>query len=158
MKYEYSKDELLHKAASFCSLSEHCSLEVKDKLANWGASQAIVEEIIQYLEQQNYLNHRRYCSFFVKDKFLFNKWGKVKIAYALKHKQIDSELITEALDTIHDEEYLELLISLFTAKLRVLKFNSEYEKRGKLIRFAMSRGFENKVIDEALKAMKVREE
>ena len=158
MKREYTKEELLHKAAAFCSLSEHCSSEVEDKLTIWGATNIQQQEIMQYLIGENYLNHQRFCAFFVKDKFRFNKWGKTKIAYALKSKQIEPELIVESLNAIDDDEYLELLVSLLKTKLRGLKFNSEYEKRGKLIRFALSRGFENRVIDTALKALKVSEE
>ena len=158
MKQEYSKEELLHKAAAFCSTCEHCSSEVEEKLTKWGASQAVQKEIINYLIKENYLNHSRFCAFFVKDKFKFNKWGKIKIAYALKSKQVEPELIAEALNSIDDDEYLELLVSLLKTKLKGLKFNSEYEKRGKLIRFALSRGFENRVIDTALKALNVTEE
>ena len=158
MTHEYTKDELLHKAAAFCSTCEHCSFEVEEKLTKWGASQAVQKEIINYLTKENYLNHSRFCAFFVKDKFKFNKWGKIKIAYALKSKQVEPEMIAEALNSIDDDEYLELLVSLLKTKLRGLKFNSEYEKRGKLIRFALSRGFENRVIDTALKALNVTEE
>jgi regulatory protein len=158
MTHEYSKDELLHKAAAFCSTCEHCSSEVEEKLTKWGASEVIQKEIINYLTKENYLNHSRFCSFFVKDKFKFNKWGKTKIAYALKSKQVEPELIAEALNSIDEDDYLDLLVSLLKTKLRGLKFNSEYEKRGKLIRFALSRGFENRVIDTALKALNVTEE
>ena len=158
MTHEYTKDELLHKAAAFCSTCEHCSSEVEEKLTKWGASLAVQKEIINYLTKENYLNHSRFCAFFVKDKFKFNKWGKTKMAYTLKTKQVEPELIAEALNSIDDDEYLELLVSLLKTKLRGLKFNSEYEKRGKLIRFALSRGFESKITDTALKALKVSEE
>ena len=35
MKKEYTFNELLHKAASYCSISEHCISEVNDKLKAW---------------------------------------------------------------------------------------------------------------------------
>jgi len=38
MKKEYTLEELLHKAASYCSISEHCVLEVEDKLTAWGVA------------------------------------------------------------------------------------------------------------------------
>jgi regulatory protein len=87
----------------------------------------------------------------VKDKFRFNKWGKIKISYALKQKGLSNDLITAALATIDDGEYEEMLASLLKTKLAGLKYEFEYEKQGKLFRFAQSRGFENNVIERVLR-------
>ena len=45
MKKEYSFEELLHKAASYCSISEHCISDVEDKLKqyrDWETQASIV--------------------------------------------------------------------------------------------------------------------
>jgi len=151
MKKEYSFDELLHKAASYCSISEHCVLEVEDKLTAWGIIDSDKQKIIDYLKAEDFVNEKRYCAYFVKDKFRFNKWGKIKISFALKAKKIDKKLIENALNIIDDGEYEEMLASLLKTKLSGLKYEFEYEKQGKLFRFAQSRGFENNVIERALR-------
>jgi len=89
----------------------------------------------------------------VKDKFRFNKWGKFKISYALKAKGLDKGIIDDALNTIDDGEYEELLASLLKTKLVGLKYEFEYEKQGKLFRFAQSRGFENNIIERVLRSI-----
>ena len=153
MKKEYSLEELLHKAASYCSISEHCVSEVETKLDAWCIGCDDKSTIIKRLITEDFINEKRFCIYFVKDKFRFNKWGKIKISFALKGKGIDNALISEALNTIDDGEYEELLASILKTKLAGLKYEFEYEKQGKLFRFAQSRGFENNVIEKALRSI-----
>lgn len=153
MKKEYSLEELLHKAASYCSISEHCISEVETKLAAWCVGCDDKSAIIKRLIEEDFINEKRFCIFFVKDKFRFNKWGKIKISFALKGKGVDNALISEALNTIDDGEYEEMLASILKTKLGGLKYEFEYEKQGKLFRFAQSRGFENNVIEKALRSI-----
>ena len=153
MKKEYSLEELLHKAASYCSISEHCVSEVETKLDAWCVGCDDKSSIIKRLIAEDFINEKRFCIYFVKDKFRFNKWGKIKISFALKGKGIDNALISEALNTIDDGEYEELLASILKTKLVGLKYEFEYEKQGKLFRFAQSRGFENNVIEKALRSI-----
>jgi len=151
MKKEYTLEELLHKAASYCSISEHCISEVEDKLNAWCIECDDKAKIINRLIDEDFINEKRYCAYFVKDKFRFNKWGKVKISYALKQKGLSDELINAALQTIDEGEYDEMLAALLKTKLTGLKYEFEYEKQGKLFRFAQSRGFENNVIERVLR-------
>jgi regulatory protein len=153
MKKEYTIEELLHKAASYCSISEHCVSEVEDKLNAWGVSSGDKQKIIDRLISEDFINEKRFCTYFVKDKFRFNKWGKIKITFALKSKGLDKEIILNAIGTIDDGEYEEMLASLLKTKLVGLKYEFEYEKQGKLFRFAQSRGFENNVIERALRTI-----
>ena len=153
MKKEYSLEELLHKAASYCSISEHCVSEVETKLDAWCVGCDDKSTIIKRLIAEDFINEKRFCIFFVKDKFRFNKWGKIKISFVLKGKGIENALISEALNTIDDGEYEEMLASILKTKLGGLKYEFEYEKQGKLFRFAQSRGFENNVIEKALRSI-----
>ena len=59
MKKEYTLDELLHKAASYCSISEHCIYEVEEKLSLWGVSDKDKGEIIKRLISEDFINEKR---------------------------------------------------------------------------------------------------
>jgi len=153
MKKVYTLEELLHKAASYCSISEHCVSEVEEKLNAWCVECNDKSEIINRLISEDFINEKRYCTHFAKDKFRFNKWGKIKISYALKQKGLSEELINHALTTIDDGEYEEMLASILKTKLKGLKYEFEYEKQGKLFNFAQSRGFESQIIYRIVKSI-----
>lgn len=153
MKKEYTFEELLHKAASYCSISEHCISEVEDKLSAWGIDDDGRQRIITRLLDEDFINEKRFCVAFTKDKFHFNKWGKIKISYALKQKGLTSEFISAALATIDDGEYEEMLAVLLKTKLKTMKWQYEYEKMGKLFNFAQSRGFESSVVDRVIRTI-----
>jgi regulatory protein len=143
-------DILLNKAATYASRCEHCESEVREKLVAWGGSNKEVDEIIAYLIEERYVDNQRYANSYTKDKFRFNHWGKYKISIMLRSKDICNEIIEEALGQIDDEEYLEKLQQILKDKLRSLKYSSEYEKKGKLFKFAQSRGFESGAISKVI--------
>ena len=143
-------DILLNKAATYASRCEHCESEVREKLVDWGANSDEIDKIINYLIEERYINNQRYANSYTRDKFRFNHWGKYKISMMLRSKDIDSDTIEEALGQIDEEEYLEKLQQILKDKLRSLKYSSDYEKKGKLFKFAQSRGFESNAISKVI--------
>ena len=146
-------NEALQKAAAYCSLSEKCEYEVKEKLRTWDVSNTDVAKVIDQLRHDDFINDARYCTYYTRDKFRFNRWGKIKIGMMLRSKQLPEEEITNALAQIDEAEYEEALVVLLQAKLRTLSYKFEYEKQGKLFRFAQSRGFEHNIISNVLRQL-----
>ncbi len=134
------------RAASYCSTAERCRSEVRRKLEEWNAPPAAFDRILNYLESENYLNEARFCRAFSHDKLRYSGWGRIKISQALRLKEIDASLIKDALAELDDEEYTATLKKLIAAKNRTLRAASDYERNGKLIRFAAGRGFEPSLI------------
>ena len=134
--------EALAATAGYCSIAEHCISEVVEKLRRFELTSEDQTKLIKYLQDEGYLNESRYAKAFVKDKFRFSKWGRIKIRYALRQKGIASSLAEEGLSEIAEEDYQEMLTDLLRQKKRSIKANSPYELRGKLLRFAAGRGFE----------------
>lgn len=141
---ELTESEALNKAAAYCSLAERCPAEVEAKLLAWGiASEAATRRILDFLKRENFLNEERYCRAFIRDKYRFSQWGRQKIAMALRQKQISATLYASCFaEEIDEEEYRSILKKLLAAKQRATRARNRYELEGKLIRFALSRGFE----------------
>ena len=142
MKKECTENQALYKAEAYCSVAERCESEVRAKLEQWGAPQACWDKIISRLTVDNYISSSRYVGTFVREKCRFNKWGKKKIIQALKMKQLPDTFIDEAMDAIDREEYISNLSFLLQRKMKEVKARNDYERNGKLIRFALGRGFE----------------
>ena len=113
--------EALAFAAAFCSTSERCKSEVLDKTARFELDSEEQMKMIQRLQQEGFLDEKRYIKAFVNDRFRFNKWGRVKIRYMLRQKGVSSELIEEELGLIPDEDYLEMLLTLLKQKRAIHK-------------------------------------
>lgn len=150
---ELTESEALGKVAAYCSMSEHCMSEVVAKLESWNMPEDAVKRIIERLIKEKYIDEVRYCRCFVKDKLRFNKWGKVKIGQTLRQKQISSETINLSLDAVDEDEYQRILLELISAKRKSVKAKNDYELNGKLIRFALGRGFGMDVIQRCLKQL-----
>ncbi|GAE84539.1 regulatory protein RecX [Bacteroides reticulotermitis] len=146
MSAQVTEEEALKKVASYCSTAERCRSEISDKLQRWGIAYEAVARILTWLETENFIDEERYCRAYVNDKFRFAKWGKVKIAQGLYMKKIPSDVAWRHLNGVDEEEYLSILRSLLASKRKSIHAQDDREEAGKLIRFAMSRGFEIKDI------------
>lgn len=151
MKKECTKEEALLKAESYCSVSEHCKDDVIRKLEQWGVSADAYDSIVAQLVKDRFVDEQRYAIAFVRDKYRFNQWGRIKITQALKMKHIATECISVAMEEVDEEEYLSILTSLLQKKQKGVKGTSDYERNGKLIRFAAGHGYE---MGEILRCMK----
>ncbi len=151
MKKEYSAEEILYKAAAYCSLAERCESEVRTKLTVWGmAEEALQDRIIDYLYQENYLSEERYCKAFVHDKLLYQHWGRIKIKAMLQAKRLPRQVIQEALGQIDEEGYQQVLCELLLKKQKSLRGEESEMQRIKLFRYATSHGFLYNEIEHAL--------
>jgi len=143
-------DEILYKLAAKCSTSEQCLSDVESKLAKYDLTEEERTRILRHLVEEKYIDDRRYAEAFVRDKYRFNKWGRIKIAQGLRMKGIDSETISTAMKAIDEAEYLDILRDLIKAKRKSTRGKNDYEINGKLVRFATGRGFEYAAIRQCM--------
>ncbi len=144
-------DQALNRAAQLCSKGEQCPSDIYEKAQEWGLSEAEAARLVGYLTTEKYLDEARYVHAFVHDKFTYQHWGKVKIAYALRMKGINDALVDDNMEEIIDPEvYLQTCMSLIDAKIKGMEIPLSQADRAKVFRFAAQRGFEPSVISKAL--------
>ena len=136
----------LSKTMALCSRREYCPEDIRLKLESWGVSEDDAGRVIMILTKENFLNERRYAEAFVKDKFNYNKWGKVKIAAHLKMKKVPAGIVSSALECIDDELYRRILNELIVSHRRSVKAKNQYDLKGKLLRYGLSKGFESQLL------------
>ena len=133
---------VLTKAMAFCSKSEKCRFDVTAKLREWELPDEDIPRALDYLIKERFLDEKRFVLFYINDKLRFNQWGKIKLTYMLRQKQIPEELIRSGLSHIDDNLYNKTLFDILKIKIRSVKGESDYERKGKLAVFAQSHGFE----------------
>ena len=145
-------EQAYSKAANLCSAAEKAPQEILDKLVSWGISEEQISKIISRLKEENFLNEARFAHAFINDKFKYEHWGRIKIAYHLRNKGIDSALASNTMDDVIDEEeYLSVLSDLLQTKMRGMTLPLSKNDKAKLVRFASQRGFESNKIFRALR-------
>lgn len=133
-----------------CSKGEKCKSDIRKKLYDWKAKPEEFDRIIGELVKQQFIDEERYTNYYVKDKFRFNKWGRIKIKAMLFQKQIPENLILEALGKIKEEDYIEMLINVIKDKQKNIRETDTYKKKVRLLQFASGRGFEPNLILKVL--------
>ena len=144
--------QLLQKAERFCAYQERSRFEVEKKLRKLGANSNEIIKIIQSLEEDECLNEIRFAKLFSGGKFRIKRWGKNKIRAELRMKNISNTIIQEALDSIDDEEYKKTIEHLVKKKERELTGQTTDDKRPKIVRYLLSKGFESELIWKVFKS------
>lgn len=140
----------LNKAMALCAGREYCSGDISAKLESWGLNDSEVNRVIGILIREDFINDKRYAEAFVRDKYHHNKWGKVKIASHLKAKKIVSDLIYSALASLDEDQYKQMVRDTIDSHRKHVKAKNQYDLKGKLLRFGLSKGFESNLLYDIL--------
>lgn len=142
----------LAKAEHYCAYQERSQQEVRDKLYEWGLYSNMVDQVIIQLISGNFLNEERFANAYTRGKFNQKGWGKNKIKQGLKFKRVSDPLIKKALNSIDGDDYLLMLRKVIQKKATLLSEKDSYKRKYKLQQYALSRGYENDLIADVLKA------
>lgn len=149
-----NQKEAFNKLAIICSKKENCIADIRKKMLPWGLSIDQQNAIIENLKQEKYIDELRFANAFVKDKFIFNKWGKQKIIYNLNLKKIPKAIQYSAIDTIEESDYVAQIETLLKAKNKQIKAISDWDRTSKLMRFMLQKGYEMDAIQKILNEFK----
>jgi regulatory protein len=137
---------ILNKARSFCAAQERCEYEVRAKLRLWGAVQTFANKCISTLQSEGYINEARYARLFAGGKFRMLKWGRVKIVAELRKKHVSPASIRIGLEELDEQTYLNTLRMVLNRKQLELKNEDPFIQKQKLVRFAISKGYEPELV------------
>lgn len=144
----------LNRAMALCSKSEKCISDIENKLRSWKLSSDDENKaIISTLKKENFIDEKRYARSYTMDKYRFNKWGKVKIRAMLRSRGLSEDDIMYGTDTIDDDSYLQMIEEELSNRKKSLKAASVFEMKGKLFRFASSRGYEKEYVYDLIERL-----
>ena len=141
-----TKEQAVQKLKHYCAYQERCHNDVKDKLYKLGVWKKEHDEIIAALIEENYLNEERFAIAYTGGKFRINSWGRVKIKYALKQKQVSEYCIKKAMKQISEEDYMKLLNKLAKEKYAALKADQYLVRKKKTMDYLITKGFETNLV------------
>ena len=150
---QLTKEEALQKLKHYCGYQERCHAEVRTKLYELGIRRYDHDELISNLIEESYLNEERFSIAFATGKFKIKQWGRVKIKYELKQKQVSDYCIRKALQQIDEVEYIKILEKLAIEKYASLKREQYLIRKKKTMDYLMQKGFEPALIQVAIERL-----
>ena len=143
----------LPKAKQYCAWQERCHSEVAEKLYGFGLTKTEAAQIISTLIEENFLNEERFAILYAGGHFRTKHWGRVKIKYELKKKQVSPYCIKKALALIDEVAYEKTLQQLAEQKLKTLKSEKNiFIKKRKLQDYLLVKGFEHDLVRQIVNA------
>jgi regulatory protein len=141
---------LYDKIMKYCGYQERSEHDVLEKLKKYRLGRREMGNIIGRLKEEKFIDDRRFASIYASGKLRNNKWGRIKIRYELKRKNINSYHIEEALNSIGEEEYTGTILDLIDKKREALKGSDKFILRNKIAQYLFLKGFENDLVWEKI--------
>ena len=130
------------RATADCARAEHCRHDLMQRMLRGGLSREEIEDVLDRLEDEGYMNSLRYAQAYAHDKLRYERWGRQKIRQGLAAKRIAEADIRAALDGLDEEEYRTILGEVVRRKLAATTAETDFQRTQKVARYAISRGFE----------------
>lgn len=150
MSNTFNESELLilQRAEHYCALCEQCITSVRAKMISWGVERQLIERILDYLCQNDFINESRFAKAFCESKIRGQRWGRIKVAFHLRNKHIPIDIIDQSLSEIPLDEYQEILREVVFSRWKNYRSDDLETSKKKLTIFLQSRGFETEIIQQ----------
>jgi regulatory protein len=114
--------------------------ELKDRLRRKKFSPTVIQEVIAYLRDSNYLDDKDFALSYTREK-LSQGFGERKIVFDLKRLGVPSDCIEFSLWEVRKEiDYKEILKKLISKLYK--RYKDKERKKDRIIRYLAQRGFD----------------
>ena len=142
--------QALQSLMRLCARSEKSSGDALRLMQQWQVPQSERQGVLDKLLKDRFIDDGRYAEAYVREKSRLSGWGARKIAMQLRQKGVNQSVITEALKQLDSDAELPRLVEKLRRKARTTKYSSDYELRGKLLRYALSLGYDYDMATSAI--------
>lgn len=134
----------------FLSYRPRSEWEIINKLKNKKYPQIVIENVVEWLKEKDFVNDINFSNTWIKHKLDNNPIGRLKIKNELKNKGIDKRIIENTINNFlsNDDDELKLAYQFIKKKRDSLKFKNVELDNKKIINLLKSRGFSYNIINQ----------
>ena len=126
---------------NYCARQERSLHSVRAWMERRGVEVEQALEWVALLQKEGYVDQLRFAQLYARSKMRQKQWGQAKIRAGLLRLGLPMEDIEGALAELDDEEYLSTLRRVAERKWERMSRHPEPERRIRLIRFLLGRGY-----------------
>lgn len=157
IKRDKTPEQALASLMRLCAKAERSSGDALRLMHRWGLADADARRVLDRLQKDRFIDDSRYAEAFVREKMNLSGWGAYKIGATLRTKGIAQQIITQAMEQLDGTDMHERLSGLIARRLRTLRAKSPYDARAKLVRYAISQGYDYATARECVEKAVVAE-
>ena len=137
-----SAEQALNALMRLCSKAEKSSGDALRLMYTWGVPVAERQGVLDKLIELRFIDDVRYAESYTREKSQIAGWGARKIAQHLYQKGISKDVVSRTLAAFEGDNQCDILEKKLRRKLLSIKASNSYELRGKLLRYAISQGYD----------------
>jgi regulatory protein len=140
----------LELAYGYLNPRERTVAEVRVRLEQRGVETSAIDQVIETLLEQGYLDDARFARIFAQDKRELEYWGADRIRRTLRHRGIDRELIDATLGAEPAQTELDRALALL--RRRFPSPPRDRRERDRALGVMLRKGYESELALDALAA------
>lgn len=110
----------------------------------------VINEVIDRLKKQSYLDDRAYAKAFVNDRMKFSNHGPGKIKKELEERRVDDAIIDDVLRNFSSDVEKERLLKLVPKYVKTIKNKSHYQMVNKVCDYFGNLGYNRSCVSDIL--------
>lgn len=142
IRRDKTPEQALASLMRLCAKAERSSGDALRLMRGWGVADADARRVLDRLIADRFIDDRRYAEAFVREKMNLSGWGRYKIGASLRAKGIPQALVAEAMAQTDGTDMGERLTEILLRRMRTLKAAAPFDARAKLMRYALSQGYD----------------
>ena len=135
-------EQALNALMRLCSKAEKSSGDALRLMYRWGVPIAERQGVLDKLVEMRFIDDARYAEAYTREKSQLAGWGARKIAQNLYQKGVSKDIVAKTLAMLESDDKRAMLEKRLQRKLPAIKATTDYERRGKLLRYALSLGYD----------------
>jgi regulatory protein len=135
---EDQREVAYQRALRFVQFRERSEAEIQENLREHKVPEEIIQEVLERLQRSGIVDNRRFARTWIENRSEFRPRSRRALAYELRRRGIEQEVIQDSLESLDDEELAYQAAIKQTRKYRELPWQ---EYRQKMYAFLARRGF-----------------
>ena len=142
VKRTKTADQALRSLMNLCARGERSTADARRLMRKWGVAEEEAAKVLARLVAERFIDDARYAEAFVRDKLNLSGWGVYKIGATLRAKGLSADVVAAALEQSSSSDMEARLEALIRRKAPSVKAKNAFERRTKLMRYALSQGYD----------------